>query len=361
MSIKPLAHEQSNAQTKIAHDKGDGLTSVVFDTGGGTVSTTVQIQSSEINSDLSDFPVYVDLSDMPSGFWSNVASDGSDIRVEDSGGNTVPREVVWIDSNNNEGQLYFKAPSVSSSSDTSFTIEAGSGDSAPAATDPNGRNAVWTNDFHRVYHFADSDLTDDKLLDSTGNANAILVGSMDGQQEKGKGLTGSRLEFDGNDDAMTKIPNNLNWDTDSITVEIVEQLSVDPENKNDIFIATVEIPGSESEQLIYWNNDGNLGNFDGNGQYTAIAAYNVGKNHHAIGVSDSSNFEGWLDGTKEATATINFGSITSMSSWDGGASGSIYGDGYKEEYFIYSSTKSDAWWKARNNNLQNRSNFYNTT
>ena len=56
------------------------------------------IQNGKVDADLSDFPVYVDLSDLPAGFHSNVQDGGADIRVTESDGETeVAREVVYYD------------------------------------------------------------------------------------------------------------------------------------------------------------------------------------------------------------------------------------------------------------------------
>jgi hypothetical protein len=121
--------------------------------GGGEVphTSTVTIASGEVSSNLTDFPVYVDLADMPSGFWANVASDGSDIEVTDSGGTPIPFDLVYFDHSGEDGDLYFKAPSVLSGSPNTFDINVGDGATAPAVTDPLGRNAVWSA-FTRVYH-----------------------------------------------------------------------------------------------------------------------------------------------------------------------------------------------------------------
>jgi hypothetical protein len=71
---------------------------------------------------LTDFPVYVDLSDLPAGFHTNCnQTDARDIRVTRSDGVTeCAREVVSYDSTNDKGELHFKANSISSSADTDF-------------------------------------------------------------------------------------------------------------------------------------------------------------------------------------------------------------------------------------------------
>lgn len=124
----------------------------------------ITIQASEVPSALTDFPVYVDLSTMPTDFWSNVQSDGGDIRVTTSDGVTrVPVELVSIDTASESGELHFLATSVSGVSDTEFRLfyDAETALSQPGVTDTYGRNAVWS-EYEFVSH-------DGGLTDSTGS------------------------------------------------------------------------------------------------------------------------------------------------------------------------------------------------
>lgn len=128
---------------------------------------TVTIPSGTVGSDLTDFPVCIDLADLSSGFWSAVASDGSDIVVTESDGVTeLPRDVAGINVGSQIGRLYFKADLLSGS-DNEFHIYYGSGDPGPAATDPTGRNAVWSG-FSRVYDGFENQ-------DRTGNVGALTL------------------------------------------------------------------------------------------------------------------------------------------------------------------------------------------
>lgn len=123
----------------------------------------ISIEGDEVGSTLTNFPVYVDLSTLPAGFHTNVKSDGSDIRVTSSDGETeLAREVVAYDSGTDTGELHFLAPSISSSLDTEFYIYYGNSaatDYAPDAT--YGAENVWV-DYLYVSH-------DGGLVDSTGN------------------------------------------------------------------------------------------------------------------------------------------------------------------------------------------------
>lgn len=136
--------------------------------GGGTVAT-ITIASGKVGSNLSNFPVYVNLADMPSGFWSGVASDGSNIRVKQSGSD-IPFDLVKIDTTGHTGTLFFKAASLLAASSNVFTVDL-SGAAAPAVTDANGRNACWS-----AYDFVCL-LSSTSWTDRTGGTSGSLGGS----------------------------------------------------------------------------------------------------------------------------------------------------------------------------------------
>lgn len=121
----------------------------------------ITVDATKVPSDRSNYPVYVDLSDLNSDFFTNVKSDGSDIRVTTSDGETeVPREVVFITTGSSIGELHFKSggtDSLSGSTDTLFYIYYGNSSATePARTAANGRDAVWS-PWTSVYHMQDSD------------------------------------------------------------------------------------------------------------------------------------------------------------------------------------------------------------
>jgi len=94
----------------------------------------ITVLASKVAENLSNYPVYVDLSNLPSEFHTNVnQTDGRDIRITSSDGVTeLPREVVYYDSANDKGELHFKATSLSHSTDTDFYIYYGNS----SATEP---------------------------------------------------------------------------------------------------------------------------------------------------------------------------------------------------------------------------------
>jgi hypothetical protein len=111
------------------------------------------IDNTKVAGDLTDFPVYVNLADLPSSFWDTVANGGGDIRVFKSDGTTeLPREVVSCDTSTETGELHFKyTGTLSGSTDTEVQIHADGTSADYAVTDTYGRNNVWTG-YKGVWH-----------------------------------------------------------------------------------------------------------------------------------------------------------------------------------------------------------------
>lgn len=109
---------------------------------------TVTVVSGKVASDLTGFPLFIDLANMPANFWSNVNTGGGDIRAF-VGPTQLPVDVVTINIGANTGILFVKTP-LAAASNTVITILGDGVSSADAATDPYGRNAVWS-DYIVVY------------------------------------------------------------------------------------------------------------------------------------------------------------------------------------------------------------------
>jgi len=174
----------------------------------------ITIDSSQVQSSLTDFPVYVDLATMSSGFFSNVQSDGGDIRVTKADGTTeVAREVVSVDTASSTGELHFKAPSISGTSDTEFYIYYGnSGASNYADSATYGAENVWTNGYGAVWHFNEQS---GDVYDSTGN----YVGQPQNIVSRNNlSPTGNAYEYNGQNSEIKFTNNNLIQDLDRLTV-----------------------------------------------------------------------------------------------------------------------------------------------
>lgn len=148
--------------------------SFVYSAGGGVAGPwTLTIAAGEVASDLTNFPVYVNLADMPPEFWGDVLSDGANIRVKQSG-SVIPFDIVKIDTGTSTGVLFFLASSLLAASDNIFTIDL-SGGSLIASGDPNGRDDVWAA-YDWVYLGEQSGGAGDVFIDRTGGAAGARSG-----------------------------------------------------------------------------------------------------------------------------------------------------------------------------------------
>lgn len=161
--------------------------------GGGTLSATViptasitgqtlylvTIDHTKVAGDLTDFPVYINLADMPEGFWDTVG-DGSGIRCY-IGSTELAREVL-VDVN----ELHTKVPALSSGTDTVITIVPDGGSYTL------GTAAVWSNDYMSVYHLSTDPTV--SVPDSVNGYDAVQSGT---GASGGFGLMGGALYLDG--------------------------------------------------------------------------------------------------------------------------------------------------------------------
>lgn len=154
--------------------------------------TKITVLSTKVAGNLTDMPVYVDLSLLPSEFWTNVRSDGGDMRVTSGDGITeLPREIVEIDTGAQTGELHFKSDSLSATANTDFYIYYGNANAEDHPVDGTyGRNNVWT-DYSYVHHMNESS---GNIIDSTGNGfDGVPQGSIT-YDDTGK--LGNSIEID---------------------------------------------------------------------------------------------------------------------------------------------------------------------
>jgi hypothetical protein len=158
---------------------------------------TITIASGEVGSNLTNYPVYLRLSDMPPEFWAAVDADGGNIRVK-QGGSLVPIDIISIDTGADTGHMFFLASTLNSGSDNVFTLDL-SGGALLANDDANGRNAVWA-----AYDWVCMCESNSTFTDRTGGANGTLsTGTMGTNSEIALGAGGGidvdaeRIDFTG--------------------------------------------------------------------------------------------------------------------------------------------------------------------
>ena len=153
----------------------------------------ITIDGAKVGGTLTDFPVFVDLSQMTSPFFSNVKSDGSDIVVTAANGVTkLKRELVTIDTGGATGELHFKAPSIGPAANLVYYIYYGNA----AAAETNDTD-TWDSFFETVQHM--KDVTTSTISGSTVNSKTGTKLAAN-QPIEATGKVGEAQDFDGTDD-----------------------------------------------------------------------------------------------------------------------------------------------------------------
>lgn len=161
----------------------------------------ITVNESLVSEGLTDFPVYLDLDDLPAAFFANVQSDGDDIRITEADGVTeVPYELVSIDTGATTGELHFKAD-LASTTDTEFFIYYGnSGAAGYAASATYGSQNVWTNNYSLRYPLDENPAgASPQFIDSTSNSNDAVARAGMTSGDVVAGMLGNAIDLDGND------------------------------------------------------------------------------------------------------------------------------------------------------------------
>ena len=112
-------------------------------------------------------------------------------------------ELVFFDAGSQTGELYFKAPSISSSGNTNFFMYFSNPNARTInPSEPLGRHDVWTNNYVAVYHLQEnpnSDITK-SIFNSTKNSYYGTPSGAMTSADKVTGKLGSAIDFDGVND-----------------------------------------------------------------------------------------------------------------------------------------------------------------
>ncbi|MFA6306193.1 MAG: DUF2341 domain-containing protein [Patescibacteria group bacterium] len=317
----------------------------------------ITVANTEVDADLTDFPIYVNLDDLPDDtFWAHVKTACADVRITKADGLVeLPREIVACDTSAKTGEMHFQADALANSTDTDFYIYYGNASAAePAADSDYGSQAVWDDGgsgyYQGVWHLPNG--TSLTANDSTSNAkNGTITGS---------------AAIAGQMDGGANFPNS----TDRITISSISLAS------GVYTISTwfkTPFPTTNYTTLTRGNNDHQvltqvttrlLGAYDNAG----------GTNFHSSGFDVSTLSNGWHYLTAETSGTntvfyIDGGSvgtadwrstadIISLGNYQGG--GQQWG--YTDELRISTGiARATGWITTEYNNQSSPATFYNLT
>ena len=330
-----------------------------------TYRKKITIASSQVPSTQSNFPIYVDLSDLGSDFFTNVKTDGSDIRVTTSDETTeVPIDVISIDTSGQTGRLQFKATSLSSSTDTEFYIYYGnSSATAYSDSDTNGKDNVYDSSIRAFYNF-DSDAND-----STSNGKDLTV---DGATTTSSGKLGSAYDYDGTNDKLRIAESDaIHTDTSGMVIVSINMDNLDTD------YATIWSTADESTNNRYViagvrNNGFAFIQMAPSGSVDRVQsttnAISAGTYAHIAFISTDTAYEIMVNGTNTTLSTTVgsnsgrwFGDSTGRDSFTLGMlkrnSEALHIDGKIDEVLIVNSTSQD-FVSVHYNNTYDTSNFY---
>lgn len=318
----------------------------------------VTVLASKVDADLTDYPVYVNLANLPADFHTHVnQTDARDIRVTTSNGTTeVPREVVSYVAASDTGELHFKAPgTLSGTSDTDFYIYYGNGAASDYAVgDTYGANNVWDSYTTGVWHMKEAAAVDSTSTNNTGSVTGDVAPTASGQM-------GSANDFPGTDDYITLATktgyNSIQtagfwFYSDGGTEEGIMDRYTGDSNRWDIAGA---YPGTNSPSL----------GVNGAALYAADSDWNSTATwKHAVVRWDGSATRMFIDGSiQTGTSASSFFSSASGSSihigtyFYGGVADSEF-NGRLDEVRLSTTNRSNEWISTEFNNQKSPSTFY---
>lgn len=331
---------------------------------------TVTIDHTKVPADLTDFPAFIDLSDLPSEFWDTVANGGGDIRIYASDGTTQwPREIEDCDTATDTGRLHTKIPFLSSSVDTDVQIWTDEG-TEPASDSTYGSEAVWS-DYVGVWHLNESFPA--TAVDATGNG-------YDMDQDQGSpgdstSLLGKGMAVGSNEHIYRDFIAELNG-ISSFTVSGWLKLTGTFNNERAIFGNRTTSGSPDRGFTLYadysFGGNSNTVVLANGGASSAVAPSNsivVNQEHLIHGTYEGGSATGqkiYVDGVLQASAdasglssTLSNNSQTSIGGLRTNARDVVPAD--LDEVRITTALRSDVWVSVENANQSSPSTFYTAT
>ena len=330
--------EITNMSTSTSPASGKIGQALKFDNSGDSgYRIKVTVEYTEVDANLTDFPVYVDMSDLGSNFFSHTNSGCADVRVKESDGSTeVPREIVACDTTAETGELHFKASSLSSSFDTDFYIYYGTGDSDYARDATYGLENVWTNDYVGVWHLEEDPGPGGSgdIIDSTNQTNHGTAEASMTSADSVTGVMGNAIEFDGSDDLIDLgNPSILDFSTGDWSVETWHTISSGISQEtlyakggdNTPGVRYTTAVGEISSDVLALTTDDNSTKVQVSGNDDVADGTNW---YYGVGMrSGGTNLYTYVDGVQDASDTCSSGYDLSGTSQANAYIGAIYNAG----------------------------------
>jgi hypothetical protein len=191
-------------------------TSLVLLGAGFNRHKLVTVNHNKCGAGLTNFPVVLKITS-DSDIGSAIDANGYNFRITTADGQTIlpyERKNFSLTGGRASCQLYFKAPILSGSTDTSFKVYYRDKTSIDGSDPTN----VWDADFKAVYHLEES--SGSTVLDSTANANN---GTPANSPSSVAGVVGSGFSFNGTNQSVSL--GNMQLTAGSFTIEALAKFS----------------------------------------------------------------------------------------------------------------------------------------
>jgi hypothetical protein len=345
----------------------DPLAAKVWNATDWNTYVKLTIDANKVDDDLTDFPVYVDLSDLGDDFWNGINNGGGDIRITTDDGSPVelPREVVFADTGTDTGELHFKANSISSTTNTIFRIYYNGTTTDDYEDDATyGAENVWSNDYAAVYHLDDDPSGGaGAILDSTANARH---GTSNGSMLTGDEVSaqmGNGLDFDGTQNVVisglmgssSNVTLSVWVDTDSLDSSGVELVSLGDNIAITNYVSVSGLGGFYRHSTDWNTTDSGVPTAGQGWKYVTYTLDDAGDEQIL-----------YVDGEVEVTTgytealVYDQGSDTYLAVHGNGATNRDL-NGRLDEVRIASTTRTSAWVSAEYANQYEPQGFYSTS
>ncbi len=313
----------------------------------------ITVDNNVVEEGVTDFPVYLDLANLPAGFFNNVQSDGDDIRItSDDGISELPFELVAIDTAIETGELHFKADLASTTDSEFFVYYSNAGASGYAVGATYGSRNVWTNNYNLRYALDDSPVAaSPQFKDSTSNNNNAVARAGMTVGDVITGQIGDAIDLDGNDGGLFQSP---------ITYSGEYTLSTWWYSTGNGFAFSKET--GADEKIGPWTGGGSNMFFrvlSGGSSDQAVPRPSNSTWHHVAITRDSSNkIDFYVDGAAP-TRLFSNAAQSGSSLWEnfGGQTSQGF-NGRMDELRMADTKRSSGWITTEFNNQSNPTGFY---
>jgi hypothetical protein len=320
--------------------------------------STLTIATAKISGTLPSFPVTLDLSIMPDGFWSTVSADGSDIAFSDNSNNKLYRYIAGFDKAGKKGVAYFKVDTLSDAKNVYKIWWMGSGESNSSST--------FRSEYELVIGFNEDY---NAVADYTGK-HTLTFGTGRTSADKVAGKIGFAADFDESVGDTIRVGGSLSIGTGDLTLSAYTNLNAAATGYQYILGngATSQTQTGYNFAWYVTTLKPFSGLSDGTNRQSIFGSavsdlLSAGWKHVAFGLYRTAQKKWWVNGTADLGTTNAFFSGTDI----GSATTNIIGGfhelfapfyGQIDELRLYRGELSNEWMETEYNNLSSQATFF---